>query len=154
MLGYYNKSVSNECKMSLSCQTGLIFSRSHRNKKQTIKQLQSQKITMIAVDMHRHKSTTETAHYQEEDGGWRKRNCKTAGVWNEAGVSNCRGKWLSVSRVAERRRGREQPRREQRRRRLVKDLRRSYTGAVSAPFPHRASVGIESCTKRSFVTSI
>lgn len=143
MLGYYNKSVSNECKMSLSCQTGLIFSRSHRNKKQTIKQLQSQKITMIAVDMHRHKSTTETAHYQEEDGGWRKRNCKTAGVWNEAGVSNCRGKWLSVSRVAERRR-------------LVKDLRRSYTGAVSAPFPHRASVGIElqSCTKRSFVTSI
>lgn len=96
---------------------------------------------MIAVDMHRHKSTTETAHYQEEDGGWRKRNCKTAGVWNEAGVSNCRGKWLSVSRVAERRR-------------LVKDLRRSYTGAVSAPFPHRASVGIESCTKRSFVTSI
>lgn len=141
MLGYYNKSVSNECKMSLSCQTGLIFSRSHRNKKQTIKQLQSQKITMIAVDMHRHKSTTETAHYQEEDGDWRKRNCKTAGVWNEAGVSNCRGKWLSVSRVAERRR-------------LVKDLRRSYTGAVSAPFPHRASVGIESCTKRSFVTSI
>lgn len=59
---------------------------------------------MIVVGMHRHKSTTETAHYQEEDGDWRKRNCKTAGVWNEAGVSNCRGKWLSVSRVAERRR--------------------------------------------------
>lgn len=54
---------------------------------------------MIVVGMHRHKSTTETAHYQEEDGDWRKRNCKTAGVWNEAGVSNCRGKWLSVSRV-------------------------------------------------------
>lgn len=122
MLGYYNKSVSNECKISLSCQTVLIFSSSHRNKKQTIKQLQSQKITMIVVGMHRHKNTTETAHYQEEDVDWRKRNCKTAGVWNEAGVSNCRGKWLSVSRVAGRRQRRRRQRR--RRRRLVKDLRR------------------------------